>query len=409
MTVTVRPVHDDELVPFVESMSTAFLERPDVVKVAEELRGLWDLARVWAAFDRGRVCGTFRSWATELTVPGGRRLPAAAISAVTVLPTHRRRGVLRSMAAAEHAAIRERGEAVALLYASEYPIYGRFGYGPATRVATWTLRALDAGLSRAGRVGHVELVQPTEASASQIKQVFEAWRLGQPGEIARRDYRWGFDLGLRDSAWGERWKGYLALHRDDAGGVDGYVRYKAKEMWEERQPRGTVEVNELHALNEDAYAELWRFLSEVDLVTTVKAEWRRLTERLPWLLTNSRAAVASDVGDGVWVRLFDVQRALQERTYERAGKVVLEVIDKEVARPLRLELEAAPDGSACRPTRRSPDLTVSVAALGAAYLGGTRLRDAVIGEGADEHRPHALAAADALLRTADEPWCSTFF
>jgi hypothetical protein len=52
---------------------------------------------------------------------------------------------------------------------------------------------------------------------------------------------------------------------------------------------------------------------------------------------------------------------------------------------------------------------VGIAALGASYLGGARLRDAVLATGADEHRPGALGVADALLRTADEPWCSTFF
>ena len=114
--------------------------------------------------------------------------------------------------------------------------------------------------------------------------------------------------------------------------------------------------------------------------------------------------------DGLWVRLFDVPRALEARTYEREGSLVLEVVDDEAwGGTRRLLLDAGPDGATCRPTDRSPDLTLPVAALGGAYLGGTRLRDLVVATGADEHRPGALAEADALLRTADEPWCSTFF
>ena len=111
----------------------------------------------------------------------------------------------------------------------------------------------------------------------------------------------------------------------------------------------------------------------------------------------------------MWVRLFDVPRALAARTYERTGSAVLEVVDPERGSPVRVALDATPDGATCVATDRSPDLTLPIAALGAAYLGGTRLRDAVIATGADEHRPGALAAVDALLRTADEPWCSTFF
>ena len=88
---------------------------------------------------------------------------------------------------------------------------------------------------------------------------------------------------------------------------------------------------------------------------------------------------------------------------------MLEVVDPEHESPIRVALDATPDGATCVATDRSPDLTIPVAALGAAYLGGTRLRDAVIATGADEHRSGALAAVDGLLRTADEPWCSTFF
>ena len=191
--------------------------------------------------------------------------------------------------------------------------------------------------------------------------------------------------------------------------MDGYARYQAEGKYEQRQPRGRIKVNELHALTDEAYHALWRFLAETDLVSTVTAEGRSPAERLPWLLTNHRAAVVSDVGEGMWVRLFDVPRALEARTWEREGGVVLEVVDDELDAPLRLALETSADGATCRPTDRSPDLTLPVAALGAAYLGGTRLRDVVIGTGADEHRPGALAEADALFLTADEPWCSTFF
>jgi hypothetical protein len=89
---------------------------------------------------------------------------------------------------------------------------------------------------------------------------------------------------------------------------------------------------------------------------------------------------------------------------------VLEVIDPDDGGGrTRLALDVGPDGAVCRRTDRSADLTVHVAALGGAYLGGTRLRDAVIADGHDEHHEGALARADALLRTADEPWCSTFF
>lgn len=409
MTVEIRQIRDDELPAFVNTLSTAFLERPDVEKAAAEVRPLWDLERAWAAFDDGRMCGTFRSWATELTVPGGERLPASAVSAVTVLPTHRRRGVLRGMVAAEHGAIRERGEVAGLLYASEYPIYGRFGYGPACLEATWTL---DTHRSKfhGDPTGGVELVKLDNDAATAMKEVFEAWRPRQPGEIRRRDVRWEYDLGIRESVWGPTWKGFAVLHRDPAGAVDGYARYHVDDKWEQRQPRSTINVDDLHALSDESHASLWRYLAEIDWVATVKAERRSPAERLPWLLANARAAEISNVGDGMWVRLLDVRKALEARTYDREAHVVLDVVDREApGGRTRVLLDASPAGATCAETQRSADLTLDVAALSAAYLGGVPLRHAVLASGVDEHRDGALSEADGLFRTLDEPWSSTFF
>jgi predicted acetyltransferase len=409
VTIEVRRIRDDELHEFIDAVSAGFLEHIDVDKVTHEVRPLWDLDRTWAAFEDGRMCGTFRTWATELTVPGGQRLPAAAVSAVTVLPTHRRRGILRAMVAAEHEAIRQRDEAFGLLFASEYPIYGRFGYGPGVREATLNLDTRRTGFHPASS-GQVELVKADAEAISSLKDVFEQWRHRQPGEIRRRDYRWEYDLALRESAWGTTWKGFVVLHRDPAGSVDGYARYHADGKWEQRQPGNTVTVDELHALNDAAYVSLWRFLAELDWAVTVKAERRSPSEPLPWLLTNARALDTSDLGDGMWVRIFDVPRALATRTYERQGSVVLEVVDREApGGRTRVELDAGPTGATCTETDRSADLTLDVAALGTAYLGGIPLRKAAAGSGVDEHREGALAEADALFRTLDEPWCSTFF
>jgi predicted acetyltransferase len=409
MGIEVRNVAPDQFAAAVDVISTAFLERPDIPAVAASMAEVWDPARTWLAWDGDRACGTFRSWATSLTVPGGAMLPAAAVAAVTVLPTHRRRGILTAMAAREHGALIERGEAVGLLYASEYRIYGRFGYAPATWVTDWVITPRAAGPG-AATTGTTELMAADETAKATIREVFEAWRPRRAGEISRRDFTWDLRLGLRPEPWGESWKGWLLVHRDAQGAADGYARYKANPRWEGHQPVGDVEVVELIALDGAAYAGMVRHLLELDLVAKVKLEARAMSEPVRWLVANARAVSPADTADGLWVRLFDVPQALEARTYEREASLVLEVIDDAAfGGTRRLLLDAGPDGATCRPTDRSADLTVPVAALGAAYLGGTRLRDVVLATGADEHRLGALAVADALLRTADEPGCSTFF
>lgn len=415
MSMTVRPITDDELVPWLDAVSVGFLDRPDQQAIATEVRLHWDLNRVWGAFDGTRVSGTFRTWATRLTVPGGAQIPGSAVTGVAVLPTHRRRGILSALAAAEAQAARERGEVVALLYASEYPIYQRFGYGPATTAATWTLDARSASFHPAvAPSGSVELVATEDGGRDTAIAVFDAWRARQAGEIWRRPIMWSTDFGAV-GAFGPPWKGFFVVHRDEAGTVDGYARYHVDGKWEERQPRGKVIVDELHALTDDAYAGLWQFLASIDWVARVEAEKRHVDERLPWLLVNARAAVISEVGDGMWVKLLDIPRALEARTYERAASLVLEVVVRDggendaAARRIRIELEASPDGAKARVTAAEPDLTIDGAALGAAYLGGTRLRNAVLARGFDEHRAGALSEVDALFATDPAPWTSSFF
>ena len=408
MEPVIRIVTQDDLPDFVRALNAGMLQRLDPEPIAAELASNWDLDRVWAAFDGNRLVGTFRTFDTEVTVPGCARLAGTALSSVTVVPDYRRRGVLRRMVGAEHAAARERGEVLAVLYAAEYPIYGRFGYGPACREATWSLDTrATAFLGEPS--GAVELVLADEAVRDASIAVFDAWRTRCPGEIRRLAYRWDYQFGLRSSV-DETWKGFIAVHRDGTGVVDGYVRYQAEEKWEQRQPRSTISVDDLHGVDAAVEGDLWRFLAGVDWVSKVVADRRVPSDPLPWRLENARAASVTEVGDGLWVRLLDVPRALETRAYERPGSLVLEVVDDEAAGGrTRLLLDATPDGATCRPTDRPADLTVHVSALGAAYLGGSPLREAVAARGFDEHRPGALAVADALFRTIDEPWCSTFF
>ncbi|HEY7130942.1 MAG TPA: GNAT family N-acetyltransferase [Candidatus Limnocylindrales bacterium] len=418
MSLEVRPVQPAELVSFIDALSTGFLDRPNVQAVADEVGQHWDLSRTWAAFDDDRICGTFRTWAGRLTVPGCHEIPASAVSGVTVLPTHRRRGVLSRMVRAGHQGARERGEVVSMLFASEYPIYGRFGYGPATTWTSWTLRPRQTSfVPAAPDSGRMSLVAADDAALEICRGIYEAVRVRQPGEIWRRPITWKDDFGLSADVWGSKWKGFVALHLDAAGTPDGFVRYHTEDKWDDRQPANKLFVDDLHALTDEVQLALWRYVASIDWVASVRAERRSPEERLPWLLTNLRATTPDDIGDGLWVKLLDVPAALQARRYERTGSIVLELVDGDgadaddvrIEERIRVVLDASPEGATATPSERSPDLTISSGALGAAFLGGTRLARAVLQRGFDEHRPGALDLADSLLRTREAPWCSSFF
>src|SRR3954452_789998 len=305
MSIEIRTASPDDYTAAVETISTAFLDRPDTTRIGEQLQTEWEPERTWLAFDGTRVVGTFRSWPTEITVPGLQRLPAAAVAAVTVLPTHRRQGILTRLAASEHAAMRERGEALGLLYASEFEIYGRFGYGPATRHGTWTVTTTRTTLVPGEDAGSIELVTADATVRDAVIDLYDRWRVTQPGEIRRRPFTWDYRLGLAEEAWDGRWKGWIALHRDEGGALDGFLRYSADAKWEAQLPSNQLVVRDLFGLDERAERPLWAHLLSVDLVATVRAGGRSPADRLPWRLTNPRAAQLGDVTDGVWVRIFD--------------------------------------------------------------------------------------------------------
>ncbi|MEY9487769.1 GNAT superfamily N-acetyltransferase [Streptomyces calvus] len=145
--IDVRPIDETEFADWQRALNTGFLREPTFSQeILDARRAQFTPGRSLGAFDGGRCVATFRSFAQELTVVGGATVAADAVSNVTVTATHRRRGLLTRMMTRDLAAARERGDVVATLIAAEYPIYGRYGFGPATSTTEWTIDVPRAGL-----------------------------------------------------------------------------------------------------------------------------------------------------------------------------------------------------------------------------------------------------------------------
>jgi len=413
MAFTVRPITPDELVAWYEAFGTAFYVWPaDAAAMAEFRRPTAEYDRMLGAFDGDTIVGTFRSFRTELTLPGGTGIPVNAVSGVSVRPTHRRRGTLGQMMALDLDGAVGRGDVASILIASEWPIYGRYGFGPATWKADWTLRPRSMSFL-SEPAGSVEIVRPA-AARDVIPGIYAAYAAAQPGEIARQDQRWDVDLGLTEWPGRPRWRGQIAIHRDEAGRPDGFARFHGEEDWAGGGiPEHAMLVDELHGVTAAAEVALWRFLAQMDLTGVIRAENRRAQEPLTWHLADARAARPSGPTEFLWVRPLDVPTLLAGRSYERDATLVLEITDGSDGRPGpaagRYRLDVRDGAGACERTDADPDLTLEARHLGAACLGGTRLVDAARAGGATEHSAGALRTADALLRAAEPPWCSTWF
>jgi len=416
MVPDVRTITAAEFPDWLRAKHTGFLRaQTGTEEEAERRLPYTDLARTQGAFDGGRCVATFRSFAQELTVVGGATVPADAVSNGTVSPTHRRRGLLSRMMAADLAAAKERGDVVATLIAAEYPIYGRYGFGPAAWTTQWEIDVPRAGLDphwsgpseRDG--GRIDLV-----SGADVRKLGPALhdrlRARQHGMIDRDARWWAVNTGEIQpgpEAWTEP---FFAVSSNAAGEVDGLIVYRADDHWgDAKQPLNRATVLGQIAATPAAERALWHFVCSIDWITTVRSGHRAPDDLLPLLLPDPRAARVVTHADWLWVRVLDVVRALEARTYAVPGTLTLDIHDTTGLTTGRYRLEATASGATCTPTTSDADLALDVRELGTLYLGDespTRL--AALGR-VEELTPGAVALAETMLRAGRRAWCPDVF
>jgi len=403
--VRIREVAPEEGRALFAAIEASFSARLDEAELASEL-SVFEPDRALAAVDDGRIVGGVGAYTLEVSVPGGE-LPMAGITGVGVLPTHRRRGVLTALIRRQMDDLRERGEVLAGLWASEGSIYGRFGYAPAVLAAELSVARARSRFARdPARSGAIRLVDKA-AALQAMSGPYDAVRRTVPGMMARSDEWWGHAFADLES-WRDGGGALLFAIHEDAGEIDGYAAYRVIHHW--HQGTGNVlRVQELAASNDSAHADLWRYCLDVDLIETIEATLRPVDEPLALLLADPRA-VTTRLRDSLWLRPIDVSGALAGRRYAAEGSLVLDVADEFCPwNTGTYVLEGGPEGAACARGGGSPDLSLSVADLGAAFLGGTRPSSLARAGRVVEHVPGALARADAMFGWDRAPWCPNHF
>jgi predicted acetyltransferase len=333
----------------------------------------------------------------------------AAVTQVTVLPTHRRQGLLREMMQVQMDDAVARGEIVAMLVAAEWPIYGRFGYGMAVEAAATIVDARAAVFRDVvAPRGSLEVVDLPSLRAL-APDAFDRHRVTTPGAISRPPLMWDLLTGVlvRPGEDPPKHRSRV-VHRDIAGVVDGYAVYESGDTWIHNRPSVRLDVLELITATDEAYTDLWRFLCEIDWVSEIRGHVRAVDEDLRPLFVDGRVARQEDRSDHMWVRLLDVPAALAARRYEVPVSIVLDVRD-EILGDGRFRLHGDAEDATCTRTDEPADVALDVDVLGAAYLGGSPLRPHVIAGLIDEFTPGAIAALDRSLRTARAPWATTGF
>jgi predicted acetyltransferase len=408
----IRPVTPDEFDSFLLMDQHAFHGSPVTPEDRAQTLTRFEFDRSLGAFDGSQLVGGTAIFSFRLRVPGAE-VPAAGVSWVSVLPTHRRRGILRSLMRQQLADIRDRGEALAVLWAAEAVIYGRYGYGPATWTHAYTIRrgegalAVDAPADPALRLRLTEV----EQARAELGKVYEAMFETRPGYFRRNDAWW--DRYLADPPTQRHGQSPLrcVLAEDDAG-PRGYSLYSARGGWDEDSflPEGSITVRELAATDPAASAALWGDLLSRDLTNELHARLRPVDDPVQFQLADPRR-LRTVVSDALWARITDLPAALTQRRYACPVDVVLDVRDRVLpdnAGRWRLRVDETGQVS-CDPVDADADVSLDIAALSAAYLGGTRLGALAAAGRVSQLRAGALGQLSAAMAWDPAPWCPVIF
>lgn len=398
--LSIRTIDAAELPDFHRVFAWSFLDEP--VEDHRYLRVL-ELERAYAVFDGDEMIGTGGVLTRELTVPGSAQVPVGAVTVVGVKPGNRRRGMASLLMRTQLHAIHDAGEPIAILWASEGGIYRRFGYGEyATGVSMMkmpTRMPFHSGVS----VSPARIRQVTREEAMPfMREVHDRVRRTRPGWISRVERSW--DVHLADS---ERDRRGLTSYRYCLH-PEGYVVFRVKHGGDSGGPSHELHVAELVCETEQAYVDLYRFLLDLDLAGAISF-YTATDDPILHLVGNPRKVVR-EMSDGLWLRVVDLEKALPLRRYSSDVDSVLEVEDEICPwNAGRWRLTAKAGEAVVTRTEDPADVSLDVAALGSAYLGGVRLSQLRRAHRVVEHTAGHVDALSTAFLGAHEPHCPEVF
>jgi predicted acetyltransferase len=400
MSIDIRYATPDEFLAVADLDGASFGIGYDEDALAQA-RAELHLDRVLVAVDSTRIVGVSAELPFEMTLPGGRPVPATGLTWVSVDVTHRRRGIVRSLLERQVRSAAAAGDAAVILYASEGGIYGRFGFGNATVFRRTAVRRRNARLAEPVDASAVRRLD-SEQARPRLVALHDRQRRRVPGAVSRDEKRWDVILGDRPSAR----RGASALQH--LVHPEGFLSYRIKTEWDQGEPNGTCEIVDYHPGPPEAHAALWQTLLAVDLVATITSYRIPVDDPLPLRLTDPRAVDTTHWADGMWVRPADVAALLGGRTYAVELDLVLAVVDP-VLGDARYRLRGGPEGAECARTSAAPDVMLGVADVGALSLGGLRFGRLVRAGRAEGLEPGLARRLDLAFLADREPAPGTQF
>ena len=337
----------------------------------------------------------------------GRAMPLAGVSTVGTQPEYRRRGLARRIHTQAFGRMREAGQPVASLWASQAAIYQRYGYAMSTAAWSYTIDTVDIrfhdGDGGSGRVERIDL----DTGYDTLKDIYIQFVADRTAYLHRAKALWLRNALEPVKADGPVW---VAVCHDHEGTARGYVVYTLRGQKVEHPARDQeLVIRDLAWLDADAYRSLWSFVASHDLVGSVRWSGAPVDDPAAEFLMEPRMLNARSQ-EGIWSRIVDVPTAFAARGYDVAGEVTVEV-EADAQTPWNdgaWHLECSPEGAHARSSRETPDIRLNVKAL-ASLWSGFRSASELARWGLVEGDRQALARADDVFRTRHAPHCPDHF
>ena len=405
MNVEIRPARADEMEQLgavgAYVYSGSYGDTPDNI-IAQSNQPQWTLC----AFVDGRMVSSYATIPFTMRA-NGNAVPLGGVSAVGTLPEFRRQGIIRRITTQSFADMRERGQAVAALWASQAAIYQRYQYALVSVLRSYTLDTVDIrfhdGDEGSDPVARVDL----DSGYDTIKSLYIRFVTDRMCYLHRAKPLWLNNVLEERSDDGPI---HIAVSKDAAGEASGYVVYTVRAGRTDHPARSAeMIIRELVWLTPDAYRSLWSFLARHDLVGRVRWQNAPSDDPAEELFFEPRLLNARD-REGLWLRLIDAPAALAARGYDTQGTITIGIHEDELA-PWNngvYRLDARPDGTEIAPASGDADIRLNAKALASLYTGFRSARE-LAGWGLLEGSGEAVRRADALFATAHSPHCPDHF
>lgn len=410
MTIETRFLKRGEIPRLREVLTTAFGGGEPEAEYDTTWEKVFEHERLIVTTEADQIVGVGGSFSFILSVPGAE-IPAAGLTVVGVLPTHRRKGILSQMMRFQLDDARKHAESVSILWASEEIIYQRFGYGMATSLQRFQVgRGHGIFRNDPGPSGRLRLLDEEEA-LKIFPEVYERVRRETPGMLVRDPDWWKWHRLFDPKNDRDGGSPYQRVVWESDGPAEGYALYRTKQRWNDMTGLAEAELGvlELISTTPEAHRELWRYLFGMDLVDTVTAYFLAVDDPLPQMVLKPRH-LQQRIGDAVWLRVVDVKAALEGRAYTGDGTLAFELTDTFCDWNQGTWTLTVLDGKAgVSRGGRDADLSLDAGDLGAAYLGGTSFNQLERAGRVKELKPGAIAIADALFHSNRAPWNPEIF